>query len=167
LIITPQIPDHWKIEAICTPRATLLARYLTVENQAVTPWVDNNMCVQSRSFIVNAVQFPCIGVSPQAPKEVIDFLYEQGYPVVRCTEDEAHTYALYLDLLEGFGATREEQARRKTSLVQQVEGLAAPFVYFGCWSNESRAELSISGDIDSVTVQDFFLRILEVRKQTL
>jgi hypothetical protein len=47
-----------------------------------------------------------------------------------------------------------------------IEELAAPFLYFGCWPNGSRAALAISGDIDSVTVQDFFLRILEVRQQT-
>jgi len=165
LIITLQAPDHWKVEAICTPRATLLARHLTIEKQAATRWAETTMCVQSRCFFVNSVQCPCIGVSPHTSKEVIDFLYEQGYPAVRCTENEAHTYALYLDLPEGFGATREEQARRKIALVQQIEELPAPFLYFGCWPNGSHAALAISGDIDSVTVQDFFLRILEVRKQ--
>ncbi|HEX6110541.1 MAG TPA: polysaccharide deacetylase family protein [Ktedonobacteraceae bacterium] len=166
LIITPQAPDHWKVEAICTPRATLLARHLTVEDQAAMPWTDTDICVQSRCFVVNSVQCPCIGVSPHSPKEVIDFLYEQGYPIERGNENESHTYALYLDLPEGFGATREEQTRRKIALVQQVEELAAPFLYFGCWPNGSRAALAISGDIDSVTVQDFFLRILEVRQLT-
>jgi hypothetical protein len=34
LIITPRAPDHWMVEAICTPRASLLARHLTVEDQA-------------------------------------------------------------------------------------------------------------------------------------
>jgi hypothetical protein len=47
-----------------------------------------------------------------------------------------------------------------------IEELAAPFLYFGCWPNGSRAALVSSGGSDSVTVQDFFLRILEVRQQT-
>jgi hypothetical protein len=145
----------------------VLARHLTVEEQAVKLWTDITMCVQSRCFVVNAVQCPCIGVPPQTPKEVVDFLYEQGYPVARCVENEAHTYALYLDLPEGFGVTREERAQRKIALVQQIEELATPLLYFGCWPNGSRAALAISGDIDSVTVQDFFLRILEVRQQAL
>ncbi len=166
LKFTSQAPDHWKVEASCAPRATLLARHLIVEDQAVTPWTDTTLCVQSRCFVVNAAQCPCIGVSPQSPKEVIDFLNEQGYPVVCCIKNEAHTYVLYLDLPEGFGVTREEQARRKIALVQQIEELATPFLYFGCWPNGSHAALAISGDIDSVTVQDFFLRILEVHQQT-
>jgi hypothetical protein len=93
---------------------------------------------------------------------VLDFLNQQGYPVVRCSQEEAHTYALYLDKPEGLGETREEQEVRKKALVEQIEALEAPFLYFGCWPNGNRAALAISGDIDSVTVQDFFLRIIEV-----
>jgi len=40
--------------------------------------------------------------------------------------------------------------------VQQIEQLDEPLLYFGCWSNNNQAALAISGDIDSVTVQDFF-----------
>jgi hypothetical protein len=34
------------------------------------------------------------------------------------------------------------------------------------WPEGKRAALSITGDVDSVTIQDFFLRILEVRRYT-
>jgi hypothetical protein len=49
-------------------------------------------------------------------------------------------------------------------LVHQIEELEAPFVHFGCWPDGKRMAVSITGDIDSVTVQDFFLRILEVNQ---
>jgi peptidoglycan/xylan/chitin deacetylase (PgdA/CDA1 family) len=153
---------RWQIEAVCTPRATLLARHLTIEDQPVTPWYGSDMCVQSQCFTVKATCCPCIGVSPQTPQEVLDFLYEQGYPVVRCSVEEAHSYAMYLDEPDGLGTTREKQAKRRSALVQQIEALEAPLLYFGCWPNGNRAALAISGDIDSVTVQDFFLRIVEV-----
>ena len=71
-------------------------------------------------------------------------------------------YTLYLDLPEGLGATREEQVKRRSALVQQIEHIDTPFLHFGCWPDGSQAALAISGDIDSVTVQDFFLRVLEV-----
>jgi hypothetical protein len=51
---------------------------------------------------------------------------------------------------------------RKNALVEQIEALDAPFLRFGCWPDGSRAAFAISGDIDSVTIQDFFLRIMEV-----
>jgi hypothetical protein len=61
------------------------------------------------------------------------------------------------------GTTAKEQLQRKSALVQQIEELEAPLLHFGCWPDGNRAALAISGDIDSVTVQDFFLRVLEVR----
>jgi hypothetical protein len=162
LNITLLDSNRWQIEATCTARATLLARHLTVENQPATPWHGSDVRVQSHCFTVNATRCPCIGVSQQTPQQVLDFLYEQGYPAVRCTQEEAHTYAMYLDKPEGLGTTREEQAECRSALVQQIEDLEAPMLYFGSWPNDNRAALAISGDIDSVTVQDFFLRILEV-----
>jgi hypothetical protein len=164
LSVEPQAPGRWRVEAIYTPRATLLARHLTVEDQSSTPWMGTDIRIHAHSFIIDAAMFPGVGVSPRTPEEVIGFLYEQGYPAQRCSKEESGTYALYIDLPEGLGLTREVQTLRKSALVQRVETLAMPFLHFGCWPDGSRAALVISGDIDSVTVQDFFLRILEVRQ---
>jgi hypothetical protein len=81
-----------------------------------------------------------------------------------CSEEEADTYALYLDIPEGLGTTRVEQLKRRSVLVHQIEELEAPFFHFGCWPDGKRMAIAITGDIDSVTVQDFFLRILEVNR---
>ncbi len=166
LTITPEASDHWRVEAICTPRATLLARHLKVEDQPITPWYGTEVHLQTHSCVVHSTQCPCIALSPQTPLEVLDFLHEQGYPAVRSSGEEAHNYALYLDLPEGLGTTREEQIQRHSALVQQIEQLEAPLLHFGCWPEGKRAALAITGDIDSVTIQDFFLRILEVRQHT-
>jgi hypothetical protein len=162
LSITSLGSDRWQVEATCTPRATLITRHLTVEDQQTTPWYGTDMRVQSHSFTVHATCCPCIGVSEQTPQQVHDFLYEQGYPCVHCSREDAHTYTMYLDKPEGLGVTSKDQAENKSALVQQIEALEAPFLSFGCWPNGNRAALAISGDIDSVTVQDFFLRIMEV-----
>jgi peptidoglycan/xylan/chitin deacetylase (PgdA/CDA1 family) len=162
LDIAQLAPDRWRVEATCTPRATLLARYLTVEDQPATAWYGPDVRVQAHACTVRAIRCPCIGLSTRTPQQVLDFLLEQGYPSVRCSQEEASTYTLYLDLLEGLGTTREEQIQRRSALVQQIERLDTPFLHFGCWPDGSRAALAISGDIDSVTVQDFFFRIFEV-----
>jgi hypothetical protein len=166
LHITPLTPGRWHIAAACTSRATLLARHITVEDQTTQPWHATDVCIPSRNFSVEAAQCPCIGVSLQTPQSVVDFLYEQGYPAQRCLPEDAHTYAYYLDLPGGTGTTCEERAQRKSVLVQHIEQLQAPLLRFACWPNANRAALAISGDIDSVTIQDFFLRILEVRHHT-
>jgi peptidoglycan/xylan/chitin deacetylase (PgdA/CDA1 family) len=163
LNITQLAFDRWKVEATCSSRATLLARHLIVEDQPATPWFATEVQVHAHYCTVNAPRCPCIGLSPHTPQQVLDFLLEQGYPAMRCLQETSHNmYALYLDLAEGLGTTREEQLQRRSALVQQIEDIDTPFLRFGCWPDGRRAALAISGDIDSVTVQDFFLRVLEV-----
>jgi hypothetical protein len=162
LRIMPLEPGCWSVEADCTPRATLFARHLTVDYKNATARSDAEDHICSHRCIVQSTQCPCIGLSLETPQQVMDFLYEQGYPVVRCSNEDAQKYALYLDMPEGLGKTREEQRSRRSALVQRMEQLDAPLLYFGCWPEDYRAALAISGDIDSVTVQDFFLRIVEV-----
>jgi hypothetical protein len=48
--------------------------------------------------------------------------------------------------------------------VARVEALDTPLLRFGVWPDRARAALSITGDIDSITIQDFFLRIVEARQ---
>src|SRR5258708_16881605 len=98
LCITALTSGRWRVEASCSPRATLLARHLFVEEQPTTPWFGTDVCMQSHSFIVRASQCPCIGISPGTSQQVIDFLYEQGYPFMYCIQEESHNYACYLDL---------------------------------------------------------------------
>jgi peptidoglycan/xylan/chitin deacetylase (PgdA/CDA1 family) len=156
---------RWRVEATCSPDATILGRHLTIEHQEVQAWHSVDACIRSTSFIVNAPLRPCIGISEQTPVEVEDFLYEQGYPFERSLKENASDYAIYLDKPEGLGSSFEEKAASKIALVDQIETLERPFLHFGCWPGGNRAALCISGDIDSVTVQDFFLRIVEVFRQ--
>jgi peptidoglycan/xylan/chitin deacetylase (PgdA/CDA1 family) len=165
LQITSEAPNRWRVEATCTSRATLLARHLLVEDQPMSPWFGADVCISSHSCVVSSQRCPCIGLSPRTPQQVLDFLLEQGYPVKPCSEEEADAYALYLDMPEGLGTTREEQLKRRSALVHRIEELEAPFFHFGCWPDGKRMAVAITGDIDSVTVQDFFLRILEVNRR--
>ena len=162
LSITSQGSNKWLVETTCGLRATILAHHLTVEDESVIPWYEQDVQVQSQRFTVNATCCSCIGLSQQTSQEVLNFLYEQGYPFAQSSQDKAHNYSMYLDIPEGLGSNRDDQAIRKKALVEQVESLESPFLRFGCWPNGVRAALAISGDIDSITVQDFFLRILEV-----
>ena len=162
LHFAPLAPHRWQVEAICTPRATLLARHVAIEDQPTARWHGANSRVLSQRFIVHAPQCPCLGVSFQTSPDVDTFLLEQGYPFVRCSEREAHTYTYFLDRPEGLGTTREEHIQRKSALLKELEDLETPLLYFGCWPKGYRAALSITGDIDSITIQDFFRRIVEV-----
>lgn len=164
LNVTAQSSDCWLLEATCSPQATVLVRHARVVDQPATPWFGPDARLLSRSAVVEARCCPCIALSPDTHHTVANFLREQGYPTIRNLQREASQYALFLDMPEGFGASRGEQLQRRRALLHQVEHLEAPLISFGGWPNGSRAALSITGDIDSVTVQDFFLRILEVQQ---
>ena len=69
-----------------------------------------------------------------------------------------------MSLPEGLGSTRAEQVARRSELVARIEALETPLIRFAIWPDGYHAALAISGDIDSITVQDFFLRIWEVRQ---
>lgn len=162
LLISSVAPGRWRVEATCTSRATLLARHLTVEDHPTSPWFGPDVRIESHPCIVKSVKCPCIALSPETPQNVADFLQEQGYPTIYSSQANAKIYTLYLDLPVGLSTSRKEQLLQRSRLVQQIEALEAPLLHFGCWPDGRRAALAISSDIDSVTVQDFFLRLLQV-----
>lgn len=154
----------WSVETTCTTRATVLARHLTVDGTSTTEWSGHESCIEGRDFTVHAATCPCIALSPQTSQVVEDFLLEQGYPVQRAESAQAQGYSLYLDMPDGLGTSRAEQIEQRSALVAEVESLEKPLLRFGLWPDRARAALSITGDIDSITIQDFFLRIVEARQ---
>jgi hypothetical protein len=116
--------------------------------------------------LVESTAFPGVAISPRTPASVEALLREQGYPVMRAVEGEAAGYAVYVDLPEGLGTARRERREAASALIHNIERGDAPLARVGLWPEGKRAALSITGDVDSVTIQDFFLRILEVRRYT-
>lgn len=175
LAFTAQARGRWQVEVTCSASATVLARHVEVLEGAVTPWRSGEQRVgpaqaeKTRTgtwhFTVSSPTCPAVALSSETPQEVEDFLLEQGYPPVRCAPEEASRYSAYIAQTEGLGTTREERIQRCSVLLEQVEQRDTPLVRFGCWPDGQQAALSITGDIDSVTIQDFFLRILEFRQQ--
>jgi peptidoglycan/xylan/chitin deacetylase (PgdA/CDA1 family) len=161
--LTPRGASQWLIESASSPRAAVVARHVTIEDGPMAPWFGVDVRLNGRSWVVRAMRCPCIALSPTTPEEVADFLREQGYPTARASVEDTSRYALYVDLPNGLGETRLARWQRRSELLERLECLDAPLVRFAPWPDGARAALSISGDIDSVTIQDFFLRVLEVQ----
>lgn len=142
----------------------MLARHLTADGAAMGEWMGEERSVTEHAFTAHAATCPCIALSPQTSSEVEDFLSEQGYPVLRAEPAAAPRHSLYLDMPGGLGKTRQEQIAQRSALVAEIEALDKPLLRFGVWPDGARAALSITGDIDSITIQDFFLRIVEARQ---
>lgn len=167
--ITAQRDQSWRVEIDSAPEVVVLGRHLVFAEQQqevlqLFAWSATESRIGARSFLVHTTQAPCVALSPQTPQEVANFLQEQGYAFLTIAPEYANQYALYLDYPDGLGKTREERREQCSVLVQKIEGLQAPLLRFACWPDGKRAALAISGDIDSITIQDFFLRILEVRQ---
>lgn len=166
LTVTSTGRDRWHVTTVGSARATLLTRHMQIDGDASTPWLGVDARIGAHEFDVMAPTCPCLAVSPATPVEVVDLLAEQGYPYVCAEPAEASQFATYVDEPAGLGATRADRLERGAALLSRLETLDAPLIQFGAWPNGSRAALAITGDIDSVTIQDFFLRILEVRSPT-
>jgi peptidoglycan/xylan/chitin deacetylase (PgdA/CDA1 family) len=156
---------RWQVQARCSPRATLLARHVRAVAGEATPWAGTDCRLSATTSVVEAECCPVVALSARTHADVAAFLDEQGFPHVRAGAERAGAYALHLDLPDGLGATREERIRARSDLLQQLVELDAPLVHFGCWPSGHQAALAITGDIDSLTIQDFFLRIPEVALQ--
>ncbi len=162
--LIPSGEASWSVTATCSARATILTRRLTVDGAGVEEWAGEESIVKERQFTVHGATCPCIALSPQTSNEVEDFLHEQGYAVLRIDAGAAPGYSLYLDMPNNLGETRPEQIAQRSALVAEIEALDKPLLRFGVWPDGARAALSITGDIDSITIQDFFLRIVEARQ---
>lgn len=168
LRIIPQGANQWLVEGPDNPRATVLARHVTIEGTPFTPWFGADARLEAGAHTVRAARCPCVALSSATPKDVEDYLQEQGYPTVRVSAADASSYTVYLDLPEGLGEhdSREVRWRRRGDLLERLARLEEPLLRIGPWPDGARAALAITSDIDSVTIQDFFLRVLEVRGAT-
>ncbi|HEX6818323.1 MAG TPA: polysaccharide deacetylase family protein [Ktedonobacterales bacterium] len=172
LVVTPDTaatndhPGRWRVQAQCAQRATLLARHVrVVEGAKAEPWYGPDTRLTGHQCIVESERCPIVALSVRTADDVAAFLEEHGFPYTRTDPGQAERFALFLDLPDGLGSTREEQIAARSALLRQLLELDAPLVYFGCWPDGARSALSITGDIDSLTIQDFFLRIREVAQQ--
>ena len=94
---------------------------------------------------------PFIGVHPRAPSALTDFLREQGYIVER--SPRPRDYGTYL--------THERFARTEgRSLLAQIEAGDRPLLRFGRWPDGAQCALSVTGDVDALTIRDYALRAL-------
>lgn len=128
-------------------RATLLAKNLTVPG--ARKWFGGCDVVEARRFSVS--ENPAVGVSPNASTALAQFLKAEGFIVEESTRRK--TYGLYFD--------REEfDEKEKLALLSEIEASDKPYVRLWRWPERARSALSISGDIDCVTLWDYAYRLV-------
>jgi peptidoglycan/xylan/chitin deacetylase (PgdA/CDA1 family) len=147
-----QDDGRYRVTAACSDRATVLLRNC----QASVPadeWFDGYKIVTARDFILDSPMRPVIGVSPDSSPAAVSFLKSEGYIVEK--SDRHDDYAVYLDNLSRFREADEKP------LSLRIEQANAPLLRFWRWPDQARSALSVTGDIDSITLVDFVLRVFE------
>jgi hypothetical protein len=150
--IDPKEEGRYMVRSKSTERATLLIKNCTT-NVPTEEWHGGYQCVAADNFLLESSKCPAIGLSQNSSPAAISFLRNEGFLVE--TSDRPDDYGLYLNSLEQFSEAEEK------ALSREIEQSNAPLVRYWRWPDRARCALSITGDIDSITIFDFILRIVE------
>jgi hypothetical protein len=152
LEIFPEGNGKYRVKSDCTKRATLLLKNCRA-NIPVKKWFEGYDSVDGKEFIIECESRPVIGVGANTSQDAINFLKNEGFIVESSSERD--DYAIYLDDLANFQEIDEK------TLYEKIEKSNVPLIRYWRWPNGARSALSLTGDIDSITLSDFALRILE------
>ena len=123
-------------------------------NRRVRRWHGRFDIVDATEFEVQSPVRPFVGVHPKASPGLVDFLEAEGHIVERRADKGA--YGVYL------GVTDVSEERAKRAVIDQIQHSEAPLVRLWRWPEGALSCLAVTGDIDSVTLVDFFMRPFEV-----
>lgn len=127
---------------------TVLGRGLEVPGERSS---DGYIQMQDTDFSVRATRRPFVAVHPSSAPSLISFLKEQGYIIEMADSADDHTYFL-----------RRERFRREDQrgLIAELEGGRFSLLRLARWPRGTRSALSITGDVDALTIWDYASRFV-------
>jgi peptidoglycan/xylan/chitin deacetylase (PgdA/CDA1 family) len=131
--------DSFRVSAEACPDSVLFVRQGAEERR-----------VEAGALQIDSKYRPCVGVAPGSNREAIAILAELGYIVE--VGERSDGYAVHLGLLEKNDYASIEACRRVIDESQR------PLVRFGTWPRGCQSALSVTGDIDALTIWDFVQR---------
>lgn len=145
------IPSGLRINFVCTPRATILTRGL--DPSGSTPiWDGVYRRILTNVLEVPSTPRPFIGVAENIPMNILTLLQNQGY--ILDHSETASSCGIYLD----------DEILKKLSndvdLINYIENSNTPLVRFWRWPDGTKSALCFTGDLDALTLIDYFTRIL-------
>ena len=115
-------------------------------------WFAGYRQLRAGTSLVHSEKPPVIEVEDRSSPALVSFLEGEGFAVTRTPGGGG----VRIEGYESFGESD------KRPVLDLVEGTSAPLVRLWRWPNGARAALAITGDIDSMTLIDFFRRPFEV-----
>lgn len=119
---------------------------------ALKPWFGDYQMARGSRFSIRSPKRPAISVDEGASPALVQFLQDEGYVVERGASD----CSLRL------GGWRSFEDTDKRAVVEVIDSSEAPLVRIWRWPRGARCAMSLTGDVDSMTIVDFIRRPLEV-----
>ena len=129
---------------------TILTRGVNTTPPGIV-WDSRYHQVPVNEFSLRCDLRPFIGVSHSSSPKLTSFLRQQGYLVE--IAERAHSQTFFLD-------RSEFHYEDERPLLAEIEQGDFPLVRLGRWPNGARSALCVTGDIDALTVWDYWLRLL-------
>ncbi len=143
-------PNEYWLDVKPLKGLTILGKHVEMDHPAQR-WNGHTMQVRENGVRFKSPLRPFIGITPRSDAGLAGFLRQQGY-IVEFTETRSN-YSIFLDC-QRFAAADER------GLLEEIEGRESPLVRFGRWPDGAQSALSVTGDIDALTIWDYGLRAL-------
>ena len=147
--ITNHDNDYYHIKANCSDKATILVKKSN-PSQPASSLFENYYIINDLNFTVKSMKKPFIGVAEDSPPKLINFLREEGFILEKSSTGK--NYAIFLENFNNF------KEIHKKKLIEIIELSPYPIVRFWRWPHKAKSSMSITGDIDSITIFDFIRR---------
>ena len=143
-------PTGLHVAFTCSQRATILSRGL--DHCASQDVWDGEYCqLRTRVLQVPADPRPFVGLPPDAPKQVVSFLREQGY-ILDCGET-ASRCGTHLS------AATIARLTSQVELIEHIEASTGPLIRYWRWPDGARSAMCATGDVDALTLLDYATRL--------
>lgn len=139
-----------RIRLNCSDRATVLLKGYP-GNRYGRKWFKDYQLVKDRDLVLPAFPRPFVGIETGAPDWVTRWLKNEGYLVEQ--GEKAAQCGVFLDEAAFQGIDNE------LKLVECIERAPKPLLRFWRWPDGARSALSISGDLDALSLSDYLSRL--------
>ncbi len=142
--------NHLHIRVTGPDELSLMVRNVAVAEPSFE-WNKGVQIITGNEVSVRSNQIPFIGVPMEASSRLINFLRQQGFIVEKTADPEK--YSFYL------GQT-EVDRKNERKLLNEISKGDFPLVRIGRWPNGAQSALSVTGDIDAITINDYIMRLI-------